>query len=273
MASGSPASRRRCAAPPAIASRRRRDRPTEVETSARTADGRGTGDAHHRRGHEALRRPPGARRRGVLGRQRPTDRLRSAATAPAKTTTMRILLGVLQADSRAGRSTAARSGDRPPPLRLHARGARALPEDAGRRADPPTWRVCTASTSGPPGSARPHCSNASTSRSTRATPSKALSWATSSGCRSPRHSSTDPEVLVLDNRSRAWTRMRSTPCSACSVSRRQACRWQFSSHQLDVVERLCDDVVVIADGTSAPPAPRRTSPQRRTRRVGTARRR
>ena len=52
-----------------------------------------------------------------------------------KTTTMRIILGVLAADSGTVRSTARRSppADRAP-LRLHARGARPLPEDEGRRA-------------------------------------------------------------------------------------------------------------------------------------------
>ena len=50
-----------------------------------------------------------------------------------KTTTMRMVMGVLRPDAgevlwRAGRST----GGRPPPVRLHARGARPLPQAAGR---------------------------------------------------------------------------------------------------------------------------------------------
>ena len=52
-----------------------------------------------------------------------------------KTTTMRIALGVLAADAGEVRwdGTPINAGD-PPPHRLHARGARALPEDEGGRA-------------------------------------------------------------------------------------------------------------------------------------------
>ena len=50
-----------------------------------------------------------------------------------KTTTMRIVLGLLAAD--AGTVTLDGWARRPPPLRLHARRARPVPEDEGARAD------------------------------------------------------------------------------------------------------------------------------------------
>ena len=48
--------------------------------------------------------------------------------------------------------------------------------------------------------------------------------------------------------SAAWTRWRSTRWSSCSTPRRADVPVLFSSHQLDLVERLCDDVVVLSGG-------------------------
>ncbi len=60
----------------------------------------------------------------------------------------------------------------------------------------------------------------------------------------------DPEVLVLDEPFSGLDPM--AVDTVLGVLREQAAKGVpvlFSSHQLDVVERLCDDVVVIADGT------------------------
>lgn len=60
----------------------------------------------------------------------------------------------------------------------------------------------------------------------------------------------DPEVLVLDEPFSGLDPM--AVDTVLGVLRETAARGVpvlFSSHQLDVVERLCDDVVVIADGT------------------------
>ena len=64
-----------------------------------------------------------------------------------KTTAMRIVLGVLSADAGDG-PVGGQAGRRGPArqVRLHARGARAVPEDARRASSSPTSRGCTART-------------------------------------------------------------------------------------------------------------------------------
>ena len=66
------------------------------------------------------------------------------ANGAGKTTAMRIILGVLAPDAGQVRFDGADAGrGAAPPVRLHAGGARPLPEDAGRRADRRIWRGCT----------------------------------------------------------------------------------------------------------------------------------
>ena len=93
-----------------------------------------------------------------------------------------------------------RAGDgiRPPPLRLHARGARPLPEDEGARADrlprPPARLLA----SGCRDRAPPRCSSGSDSASAWTTTSRRSRSATSSAPRSPRRSCTTPRCSILD---------------------------------------------------------------------------
>ncbi len=59
----------------------------------------------------------------------------------------------------------------------------------------------------------------------------------------------DPEVLVLDEPFSGLDPMAvETVLGVLSARAAQGVPVLFSSHQLDVVERLCDDIVVIADG-------------------------
>ncbi|MDP9798120.1 ABC-2 type transport system ATP-binding protein [Catenuloplanes nepalensis] len=60
----------------------------------------------------------------------------------------------------------------------------------------------------------------------------------------------DPEVLVLDEPFSGLDPMAvDTVVSVLRERARAGASVLFSSHQLDVVERLCDDLVIIADGT------------------------
>ena len=62
-----------------------------------------------------------------------------------KTTAMRAIVGVAAMDG--GHGALGRPADRrggPPPDRLHAGGARAVPVDAGARSCSSTWPGCTA---------------------------------------------------------------------------------------------------------------------------------
>ena len=73
---------------------------------------------------------------------------------------------------------------------------------------------------------------------------------TSSGCSSPRRSCTSPTRSSSTSRSRASTPSGSTCWPACSGDRPQnhGVPVVFSSHQLDLVERICDAVVLIDHG-------------------------
>ena len=73
--------------------------------------------------------------------------------------------------------------------------------------------------------------------------------ATSSGCRSPRRWCTSRSRWSWTSRSAVSTRSRSTRWSTCSARRSTTeVPVLFSSHQLDLVERLCDDLVVLSRG-------------------------
>ena len=132
-----------------------------------------------------------------------------------KTTTMRCIFGLARAGPR--HDHLARQADRagrPPPLRLHARAARALPADEGRRAArllrraarpvgagaraPPTARWLDGLGPRPTGRAR----------SSRRSPT-----ATSSGSSSARRSSTTRSCSSSTSRSAASTRSASTTMS------------------------------------------------------------
>ena len=167
-----------------------------------------------------------------------------------KTTTMRIILGVLAADRRrrdTRRGTAGPPGS--PTLRLHAGGARPVPEDEGRRtAHLP--RAAARSEPGRPRLATPRGSwTGSGSASAPTTRSRACRSATSSARRSRQRSCTTPRCSFSTSRSPGSTRWRLRRCWECCRRRRvPGCRCSSPVHQLELVERLCDDLVIIANG-------------------------
>ena len=130
---------------------------------------------------------------------------------------------------------------RPAPLRLHARGARPLPEAEGPRPARVPRRALTAcGRAGAP--SRPGDPRAVRARRPHAaTGSRSSAWATSSGSRSPPRCCTSRRHWSSTNPSRASTRSRSTRWSTCCASETaRGVPVLFSSHQLDLVERLCD---------------------------------
>jgi len=67
----------------------------------------------------------------------------------------------------------------------------------------------------------------------------------------------DPEVLILDEPFSGLDPMAVEVVAAVLQQRAaQGASVLFSSHQLDVVERLCDDLVIIADGRVRASGPR-----------------
>jgi ABC-2 type transport system ATP-binding protein len=96
-----------------------------------------------------------------------------------------------------------------------------------------------------PGAAR----RARSSARVRTTSCRSCRWATSSGRRSPRRSCHDPDLLVLDEPFSGLDPV-AVDVMAALLRRRAAAGVPvlFSSHQLDLVERLCDDVVIINRG-------------------------
>ena len=117
-----------------------------------------------------------------------------------KTTTMRMVMGVLGIAR--GRGALGRPADhrgRPPPLRLHARGARPLPEAEGRSTSSSTspssgaWPAAAAraAVGGAPRAVRAR-------RPRRRPASRSSRSATSSASRSSPRSCTTPIALVLD---------------------------------------------------------------------------
>ena len=167
-----------------------------------------------------------------------------------KTTTMRCIFGLVAPDR--WRGVLARRADRPrgpSALRLHARGARPVSAHAGARsarvpraavgAGSPRGRA-TASTAGWRGWGSRSGGRRGWTRSRTAT---------SSGCSSPRRSCTIRWRSCSTSRSPASTRSASR--RSRSVIRDLALGGTavlFSSHQLDLVEDVCQDVVVIDHG-------------------------
>ena len=83
-------------------------------------------------------------------------------------------------------------GIRSPPLRVHARGARSLPEDEGARADRLPRAAARLLEERMPRPAPPRCSSSSDSASASTTTSRRSRSATSSARRSPPRSCTTP---------------------------------------------------------------------------------
>ena len=207
--------------------------------------------SHSRGDRPLLRRPAGPQRRLVRRRHRAGMTGFVGANGAGKTTTMRIILGVLAADSRDrdARRRPVTAGDRQrfgympeerglyPKMnvvdqivylgRLHGLDATAR----GRRTLATCWNG-SGSASGPTTRSR----RCRLGNQQRAQIAAALVH--------------DPVVLVLDEPFSGLDPM------AVEIVRRRAARTArlggapvlFSSHQLDVVERLCDDLVIIADG-------------------------
>ena len=174
---------------------------------------------------------------GFLGRMAPARRRRCAASSGSPGPT---------AATSAGR--ASRSIERPAPLRLHARAARPLPADAGRRAarllraaarDARPRRRC-----GRDALARPHGPGRSREVEARGPVARQPAARPARGRARPRPGAARPGRAVLragPDRHRHDDRGR--PRARGGRRRRL-----FSSHQLDLVEDVCEDVVIIARG-------------------------
>ena len=138
------------------------------------------------------------------------------ANGAGKTTTMRIILGVLAARLRrgdAGGGAPLTRQDRAP-LRLHAGGARALPEDERPRAARLPRPAARPDAGRGAAQRRRSCSNGSGSASAATTRWRRCRWATSSAPRSPPRWCTTPRCWSSTSRSPASTRSPSTPCVA-----------------------------------------------------------
>ena len=182
---------------------------------------------------------------------------------------MRIVLGVLEPDGGEVRwSGRPLDAGRPAPLRLHARGARAVPEDA--RAD---QLVHLARLHGVDGRRRPRGgrSTGSTASGSPRSPTAAtetLSLGNQQRAQLAAALVHDPELLVLDEPFSGLDPVGVDVLSEVLVAsaRGRECPVVFSSHQLELVERLCDAVAIVAAGGSSRRAGRRAArPPRRAR--------
>ena len=143
----------------------------------------------------------------------------------------------------AGRAATARA------LRVHARRARALSEDAGGEqllffAELSGLERCDGRRGRRP------LARASRSRATAPMPAwTRCRTATSSACSSRRRSSTNPSSPCWTSRSAVSIRSASRPSpSSSDDTAASGVTVVFSSHQLDLVEDVCQDVVVIDHG-------------------------
>ena len=130
-----------------------------------------------------------------------------------------------------------------PALRLHAGGARALPEDAGRATSSSTWRGCTAWAATRGARERPtRWLERARARRARRRPGRdavarqpAARAARGRARARPRAARARRAVLAASIRSAStcWP-------ACCASGSRRASPVVFSSHQLELVERLCD---------------------------------
>ena len=192
-----------------------------------------------------LRRRRRPRRAVVHGRAGRRCSASSGRNGAGKTTAMRIVLG--RARARRRRGALARAGRSTSPtraaVRLHARGAGPVPEDAGRR---PARLLRPAARAGRRRGRRRRPtagSSGSGSPTGPTTASRSCPSATSSGCSSRPRWSTTRSCSSSTSRSPASTRSASTSWRACCATSAATARAVvFSSHQLELVERLCDAV-------------------------------
>ena len=167
-----------------------------------------------------------------------------------KTTTMRMVMGVLGIDGgevlwRGSPITA----DRPAPLRLHARGARPVPEAAGHRpARLPRAAQGDVARPRPAATASEHLERFGLAERAR-DHVQTLSLGNQQRVQIVAALLHDPIALVLDEPFSGLDPM--AVDSMVDLLREHAARGVpvlFSSHQLDLVERLCDRLVILARG-------------------------
>ena len=167
-----------------------------------------------------------------------------------KTTTMRMIMGIL--DPTAGEVLLARppgESRRPRPVRLHARGARPVPEAAG---PVPAGLPRPAARDERPGRARRsgHEYLERFGLADRANDTlESLSLGNQQRVQIAAAVMASPIALILDE---PFSGLDPDAVDAMAdLMREQAARGVpvlFSSHQLDLVERICDDLVVLSSG-------------------------
>ena len=139
---------------------------------------------------------------------------------------------------------------RPPPVRLHAGGARAVPEDEAARAARLPCAAARHSTRRTPPRTPTDLLDRLGLGERRNEPIEKLSLGNQQRAQIAAALVHDPEVLVLDEPFSGLDPIAVDTVMGVLAERAAAgVPVLFSSHQLDIVERLCDDLVIIADGT------------------------
>ena len=171
------------------------------------------------------------------------------ANGAGKTTTMRIALGVLEPD--AGRVTwrGAEADAAAPDLGLPARGARALPADAGPRPARVLRRPARRRRATAPGATRRTGCAGSAPRTSRSRRAEQLSKGNQQKIQFIAAVLHDPQVLLMDEPFTGLDPVNVMLLREAFLELRDRGRTVvFSTHQMEVAEALCESVAIVDRG-------------------------